>query len=414
VKAFVVVASLVVAGSGPVDAQMQIDQTLLAEIRAIRAVDNHCHIPAQKALPAGLSAAEPLGKTEFHYPSRLRSDNPEWRRVWHALYGLDVADTTAKSTNEVLRRKSSRMRELGDRWPGWVLDKSGIDIALVNMPQLPAAGPAGRFLLVPHANELIFPFAEGMRERLPASLDAYVDSVVRKQLQQWKKDGAVAVKFSTAYQRPLDFAVVSTEDATRIYDQHASVKKVPAAGDNKALQDHLFRVVAREAGAAGLAVHVHTGIGADPHFAIAGANPLLLESAVSDPSLRSTKFVLIHGGWPFDREAGTMLIKPNVYVDFSAHTFLRHPRSLAETLRAWLEWYPEKVLFGTDAYPEEGAPINTWEEMMWFASDSAREALAIALTGMIADGQITRRRASELASMVLRENALKLYAIGRQ
>ena len=411
-KSLPVVATLLVTVTVSVSAQVPVDRALLAEIRAIRAVDNHCHIPPASApLPAALSSTEPLGKTEFPYPARLRSENPEWRRAWHALYGLEVTDSTAKSTNEILRRKRERMRERGESWPGWVLDKSGIDVALVNMPRLPSNG-GDRFLLVPHANGLIFPFAEPRRAALPATLNEYIGSVVRPQLQQWKKDGAVAVKFSTAYSRSLDFAAVESETAARIYQQHAAAKTIPSAADDKALQDYLFRVVAREAGAVGLVVHVHTGIGADPYFAIAGADPLLLEGALNDPTLRSTKFVLIHGGWPFDRQAGTMLIKPNVYADFSAHTFLRYPRSLAETLRGWLEWYPEKVLFGTDAYPEAGAPINTWEEMMWFANDSAREALAIALSGMIADGEITRGRAIELARMVLRENALKLYGIG--
>lgn len=43
---------------------------------------------------------------------------------------------------------------------------------------------------------------------------------------------------------------------------------------------------------------------------------------------------------------------------------------------------------------------------------TAREALAIALTGMMNDGDIARERALELARMVLRENAIKLYALG--
>ena len=106
-----------------------------------------------------------------------------------------------------------------------------------------------------------------------------------------------------------------------------------------------------------------------------------------------------------------MLIKPNVYADFSAQTFLRSPRALSETLRAWLEWYPEKVLFGTDAYPEPGTPLADWQEKLWLANDTAREALAIALTGMMQDGQITRARALQLARMVLRENAMQLYSI---
>ena len=51
----------------------------------------------------------------------------------------------------------------------------------------------------------------------------------------------------------------------------------------------------------------------------------------------------------------------------------------------------------------------SWEETGWIAAETAREALAIALTGMLQDGEITRTRASELARMVLHDNAAKLY-----
>lgn len=37
----------------------------------------------------------------------------------------------------------------------------------------------------------------------------------------------------------------------------------------------------------------------------------------------------------------------------------------------------------------------------------------MALTGMLGDGDITRERASELARMVLRENAVRLYGLQR-
>jgi hypothetical protein len=42
---------------------------------------------------------------------------------------------------------------------------------------------------------------------------------------------------------------------------------------------------------------------------------------------------------------------------------------------------------------------------------TAREALALALAGMLRDGDITRERASRLARMVLRENAVRLYGL---
>ena len=40
-----------------------------------------------------------------------------------------------------------------------------------------------------------------------------------------------------------------------------------------------------------------------------------------------------------------------------------------------------------------------------------REALGIALTGMMRDGEVSRVRAQELARMVLRENARRLYGL---
>ena len=42
---------------------------------------------------------------------------------------------------------------------------------------------------------------------------------------------------------------------------------------------------------------------------------------------------------------------------------------------------------------------------------TARQALALALTGMMNDGEITRERAIELARKVMRENAVQLYSL---
>ena len=84
---------------------------------------------------------------------------------------------------------------------------------------------------------------------------------------------------------------------------------------------------------------------------------------------------------------------------------------LSETLQTWLEWYPEKVLFGTDAFGFPHAPAPHWEERCWLDSRRARRALALALTRMVSQGQITRPRAEELARLVLRDNAAKLYGL---
>jgi len=44
-------------------------------------------------------------------------------------------------------------------------------------------------------------------------------------------------------------------------------------------------------------------------------------------------------------------------------------------------------------------------------AQDGREALAIALTSMMRDREISRDRALELARMVLRDNARKLYGL---
>lgn len=55
------------------------------------------------------------------------------------------------------------------------------------------------------------------------------------------------------------------------------------------------------------------------------------------------------------------------------------------------------------------APLAGWEEKTWLAARSSRAALALALTGMNRDGQLTRAQALELARLVLRGNAERLY-----
>ena len=80
-------------------------------------------------------------------------------------------------------------------------------------------------------------------------------------------------------------------------------------------------------------------------------------------------------------------------------------------LRSWLTAWPEKVMFGSDAF--DGGVEQGWEQVAWVASNTARRALSIALTGMMRDGEITRDRAQQLARMVLRENAATVYAMSK-
>jgi uncharacterized protein len=126
--------------------------------------------------------------------------------------------------------------------------------------------------------------------------------------------------------------------------------------------------------------------------------------------LNKTKFVIIHGGGIFASHTAAMLWKPNVYADVSMMTLAYTPSKLAEILRGWLTQYPEKVMFGSDAFGL--GPDMGWELTAWISAKNGRAALAIALTDMIRNGEISRARAEEIATMVLRTNASKLYGLG--
>jgi predicted TIM-barrel fold metal-dependent hydrolase len=156
-----------------------------------------------------------------------------------------------------------------------------------------------------------------------------------------------------------------------------------------------------------LAVHLHVFEAFGGFYDAGGSRPALLEPAFNDPTLRATTFVIVHGGWPAVDETEAMLAKPNVYADISMMDLVLSPAELAVALRHWLTRWPDKVLFGTDAF--EGGDEQGWELGAVVASRTARRALGIALTAMLRDGEVTRDRAQELARMVLRENASRLY-----
>ena len=428
--------TLLLLSASIVKAQIAPDPALLAEINRIKAVDNHAH-PLRFVNEGETDTEEAFSAPaqQMDVPVRLRPDNPEFVAAWRALYGYKHDDMSEAHLRELAVSKQRVRRERGEAYPVWVLDQLDIEVMLTNRVAMGRGLTAPRFRWTPFADPLMYPLnnsgagrgnpddkkeyegAERILKRylselrinsLPPTLEGYLTRVVTPALERQKREGAVALKFATAYLRSLDFADASERRARDVYARYVRRGVAPAA-EYKALQDFLFRFIAREAGRLGLVVHIHVGAGASGYFSQTGASPFLLEPVLNDPGLRKTNFVLVHGGLPNAKETRFLLYKPNVYADFSGQTFLLSTRELSEVLRSWLEFVPEKVLFGTDAFiitPEVG-----WEELGWLTNRTAREALAIALTGMMQDRQITRKRASELAWMVLRDNAVKLYGL---
>ena len=241
---------------------------------------------------------------------------------------------------------------------------------------------------------------------LPRNLEAYTQAVIWPLLQRQHAAGAPAIKFEAAYLRPLDFGRPDTARATAIYARYVH-GGVPTHAEYTVLEDYLFHEIARMAGQLGMAVHFHVLYEFGGFYDENGAAPHQLETIANDSTLRGTNFVMLHGGWPLTDETLSLLGKPNMYADISMMTQLIAPSQLAGVLRQWLGEWPSKVLFGTAAF--DSGTAQGWDQGAWLATTSARRALGLALTGMMRDGEITRARAEQLARMVLRENAVKLY-----
>jgi len=413
-------------------AQDAVDAKLLADIGRIRAVDNHMHgDPVDAARATRWKDDNPLGTPRYPDVVGLQRNNPEWRSAWFALYGYNFSDAELPHVRGLLATKRETLARAGANWPGIVLDAAGVEIALLNTARLGAGQTSGRFRWVPYADPLLRPFAGDsswlgysggelsinalLREvgfsRPPPTLTEYRVNIVNATLARWKKNGAVAVKFMCAYARPIDFEVVDEATATPVYLKALKGAEPLSPGEHKLLEDYLFGAISAAAGAQQLVVQIHTGNGDGPFFNNGNANPALLENALNSRPLRKTSFVLLHGGWPYHALAQAMMDKPNTWVDFSAQTFYLGTHQLAEVLREWLSWHPEKVLFGTDAYSDVDSPLSDWEEKEVLLAGKSRRALAIALTAMMQNNEITRERALEIARLVLRENAMKLYGL---
>jgi predicted TIM-barrel fold metal-dependent hydrolase len=414
-----------------------IDPTIAAQIASIPAIDNHAHpmlSPPAYATDRNFDALPVDSMEPYTDPAGMRPNLPALHDAWQAIFnfnGQPPLDSAGQAQLEAAREKIRQQQAAN--YSTYILDKTNIATMLANRVAMGTGVQPPRFRWVPYVDALLFPLdnsalaaatpdrkqffpledklraqylQQAGLQALPPTLDAYLKQLVTPILEQQKANGAVAEKFEIAYLRSFGFDDVPQAEAAHIYATLLNTPQ-PNEAQYKRLQDFLFRYIAAECGRLNLPVHLHTTSGGGGYFSIAGDNPLLLEPLFNDPRLRKTNFVLLHGGWPFVHEIGALLQKPNVYLDLSQQSLMIPPRTMSAWLREWLELYPEKILYATDAYPY--SPSMGWEEAAYIANRNIRQSLGIALTGMLHDNEISPTRAAELAHMVLHKNAESLY-----
>jgi len=428
VRAIAAVAALSLPAALPAAEPPRRPDPLYREIASrldgVSAIDVHTHLLEPPAFDPSLDPLMPLG---------LRSTNPRYSAALTEAFGMPVgAGGLAAAAERAAALRAERLARLGPSayWHAQ-LDAAGVETALVNQ-DFSQGTDAARLRWVPNAGSLLYPLpADQLMARSPShgteipkmqaalrrflgdgglpapppDLDAYL-RFLDQTLARWREQGAVAIKFQDAYLRTLVFDDVPAERARALYAQ--GLRQPLPRADYLALQDHLARHLFLAAGGRRLPVHIHSSHGVPPFLRLQDADVRNLESVLTDPGLFGTQFVLIHGGAPLHEEAAYLGIKPHVWIDVSAMPFLYPVPELAAVLRKYLIFAPEKVLFGTDSGPYPGVPGGPEVQLRALAT-ATREALYLALAGLVRDGVVDLETAAGLGRGVLRGNAARLH-----
>lgn len=415
-------------GSGDV---RELYQALLQSINQIPIFDDHSH-PGFPDDPDVDAMTSPPGSS----PLRIRADNPELIAASKALFGYPYADFSPEHARWLVDQKARLKREQGKQYFDHILDKVGIETAIANRVAMPDYLDRKRFLWAFFVDSFLFPFDNTrIRERnvdeqvfiplqekllkrelrqaglasIPDSFNGYL-AFITKILELNHAKGGIAIKFEAAYFRSLYFGDPPKPEAAAIYERYRG-GGTPSAAEYTDFQDFIFRHLLREAGRLHLAVHIHTAVGIGEFFSLHNGNVLNLENVLRDPRYDSVTFVLLHGGFPYDRQVIWLAARKNVYIDSSLTDMYLYPSEFKETLKYWLSIYPDKVSFGSDAFPFNetlGA-----EEAYWLSVKSSREALAAALAELISEHAFSREQAMKIAHGYLHDNAARLYPVAR-
>ena len=407
----------------------RIYRRLLPQIEKIPAFDHHAHPGFADDPDIDAMASAP----DTSLPVRTRDDNPELIAAAKALFGYPYNDFTPEHAKWLIAKKA----ELKKQYPGtayfnMILDKINTESSVANRAMMadyldPARFPWVFFVdsfMWPFNNEhetarnpdeeVYIPMQEKMLHRwmqqekvskLPATLADYLKFITQV-LEDSSRHGGIAMKFEVAYFRPTTFTDPPLAQAEDIYERYVTAG-IPSEKEYRAFQDFIFRYLVQEGGRLHLPVHIHTAAGIGNYFNFSQSNIMNLESVLRDPRYASTTFVMIHGGYPLEREAIWLAAMKNVYLDSSLGELVQYPSAFKDTLKMWLETFPDKITFGTDCFPYN--QVLGSEESYWLGVQSTRASLTAALAEMVSENEITEARALEMAHAYLHDTAVKLY-----
>ena len=405
----------------------QIYQRLLPQIEKIPIFDHHAH-PAFSGDADVDAMAAPPGNAAL----RVRDTNSELVAAAKALFGYPYDDLVPDHASWLIQKKAELKKERGVAYFSDILDKLNIEQGVANRAMMADYLDPKRFVWVFFVDSFMWPFDNRQQRSRNADEEVYIplqEKMLHRRMQQEgvnklppdfaqylkfvsrtlednQKKGGIAMKFEVAYFRSTKFSDPELGEAEDVYKQFVG-GGVPSEHDYRTFQDFVFRYLIREGGRLHLPVHIHSAVGIGDYFNLSESNIMNLENILRDPRYSNVTFVMIHGGYPYDRQAIWLASARNVYLDSSETELLLYPSEFKKTLKQWLETFPEKITFGTDAFPYNN--VLGAEEGYWLGVQSSRTALAAALAEMISMNEVSEAQALQMAHGYLHDNAVGIY-----
>jgi hypothetical protein len=414
-----------------------------AYLHSVTAIDSHDHLRPFDVLEGYVETDRGRGMNLYslwntsYYPrtNRLTTWNPGetfdawWGRAKHdfdnarattfyrymlpafqTLYGVDFDRITDAQARELDRRIFQNYKE--KQWIEYVVtERSNIELMIIDpywaklkyptayrfqARNLNTSSLLGGFHPSEYKDSLDDPYHfAGERNKTVQSLDDYllvIDSLCREA----KERGAVCLTDDdTAYDRVLEFDNVPAERAARVFGRKRS-ELTPQ--EIKEFQDFIMWRLVEFSAKYDLPYQIHTGDGR-----IQGSSPMfLIEMIEANPK---TKFVLMHGGFPWVGETGAIVFEEmnrakNVWIDSCWLPTISY--TLAKrAFHEWLELVPsDRILWGSDLHHAEG---------IYAATEFTRRCLGEVLAEKVAHGDLAEQHAMQIGKQIMRDNALEVF-----
>ena len=321
------------------------------------------------------------------------------------LYGVDFDTITADEARKLNDRIFENYKD--DRWLNEVITKrANVKLVLVDKfwGRLDFRTSYPFEVLVCNVSSLVRgfhpseftdpledPYDFARRHELSAqSLDDYL-VVLDRLCGEAKRSGAVCLKSTLAYNRTLRFDSAPAESAAAAFGRP---RKELTPQQVKDFEDFIMWRLVELSAKHDLPFQIHTG-----HARIQGSNPMLLVDLIdANPK---TKFVLLHGGFPWVSEAGLIAMRyRNVWIDSVWLPTLSYTVA-RRAFQEWLDMVPsDRIMWGSDTQQAEG---------LYAATEFTRQCLAEALAEKVQRGELREEHAVRIGRQVMRDNALELF-----